>query len=128
MVHKTHKKHHTRRNKTSKLGIIKSKKDKRCYTDNEIGKICSTGQYSTYEGNFYKNKKNLEKFAAISAKFKKNPKYKQFKTQSERYTKFLNDNFYTDFFTTMLRMAKIYVHWRNCFCLFFSISLKGILK
>ena len=93
MVHKTHKKHHTRRNKTSKLGIIKSKKDKRCYTDNEIGKICSTGQYSTYEGNFYKNKKNLEKFAAISAKFKKNPKYKQFKTQSERYTKFLNDNF-----------------------------------
>ena len=91
MVYKTHKKKHIRRNKTSKLETIK--RDKRCYTDNQIGEICTTGQYSTYEGNFYKNKKNLEIFAAISEKFKKNPKYKQFKTQSEKYTKFLTDNF-----------------------------------
>ena len=88
MVRVTHKKKHTRthRNKPSK-------KDKRCYTDNEMGEICSTGQYSTYAGNFYKNKKNLDKFAAISEKFRENPKYKQFKTQSARYTKYLNDNF-----------------------------------
>ena len=91
MVYKTHKKKHVRRNKTSKLETIK--RDKRAYTDNQIGEICSTGQYSTYEGNFYKNKKNLEKFAAISEKFRKDPKYKQFKTQSARYTKFLTDNF-----------------------------------
>ena len=91
MVYKTHKKKHIRRNKTSKLETIK--RDKRSYTDNEIGEICSTGQYSTYEGNFYKNKKNLEIFSKISEKFRKDPKYKKYKTQSQRYTKFLTDNF-----------------------------------
>jgi putative endopeptidase len=91
MVNKTHKKHKKHYNKTSKIAVIKS--DKRCYTDNDVGKICSTGQYSTYAGNFYKKKDNLDKFAAIRDKFKKDPKYKQFKTQSQRYAKFLKDNF-----------------------------------
>lgn len=66
---------------------------KRCYNDTQMGEICSTGQYSTYAGNFYKNKKHLEQFADIKAKFKKDPKYKKYKTQNERYTKFLTDNF-----------------------------------
>ena len=92
MVHtrkKTDKKHH---NKTSKIGTIK--KTKLCYSDNEMGEICSTGQYSTYQGNFYKRKANLEKFAAIKAKFKKDTNYKKFKTQGEKYTQFLKHNFH----------------------------------
>ena len=98
MPHKTHKQRHTghkqghaTHNKTSKIAVIK--RDKRCYSDSEVGQICSTGQYSTYEGNFYKNKNNLEKFATIIKKFKNDPKYKKYKTQGERYTRFLADNF-----------------------------------
>ena len=99
MPHKTHKQRHTghkqghaAHNKTSKIAVIK--RDKRCYSDSEVGQICSTGQYSTYEGNFYKNKNNLEKFATIIKKFKNDPKYKKYKTQGERYTRFLADNFH----------------------------------
>ena len=92
MPHKTHKQRHTGHNKTSKIALIK--RDKRCYSDSEVGQICSTGQYSTYEGNFYKNKNNLEKFATIIKKFKNDPKYKKYKTQGERYTRFLADNFH----------------------------------
>jgi len=87
MVYKTHKKKPKRHNKTSK-------RDTRCYTDNEMGEICTTGQYSTYEGNFYKNKNTLEKFAAIKEKFKKDTHYKKFKTQGEKYTQFLKANFH----------------------------------
>ena len=43
-------------NTTKKIKIA----DKFCYTDDEMGKICTTGQYSTYEGNFYKNKDNIK--------------------------------------------------------------------
>jgi putative endopeptidase len=71
----------------------KKSEHKTCYTDNKIGEICSTGQYSTYEGNFYKNKKNLDKFTEIIEKFRKNPKYKKYKTHKERYTKFLTTKF-----------------------------------
>jgi putative endopeptidase len=85
---KQQKKHH---NKTSKIGTIK--KSKVCYSDNEMGEICSTGQYSAYQGNFYKRKENLEKFAAIKAKFKKDTNYTKFKTQGEKYTQFLKQNF-----------------------------------
>jgi putative endopeptidase len=92
MVNKTYKKKPKRHNKTSKIETIKG--DKRCYKDNEMGEICSTGQYSTYKGNFYKNKHTLEKFRAIKEKFKENTHYKQFKTQSEKYTQFLKDNFH----------------------------------
>lgn len=93
MPNKTHKKKKVH-NKTSKIAVIKkNNNDKRCYTDNQMGEICSTGQYSTYEGNFYKNKTNLDKFVAIREKFKKDPKYKKYKTQTERYSKFLTDNF-----------------------------------
>jgi putative endopeptidase len=91
MVYKTHKKNNIRHNKTSKIVTINKKKN--CYSDNDMGAICTTGQYSTYEGNFYKNKNNLEKFKSIRDKFKIDPKYKKFKTQSERYTKYLTDNF-----------------------------------
>jgi putative endopeptidase len=93
MVNKTHKKNKPRHNKTSKIVTINKKKN--CYSDNEMGAICTTGQYSTYEGNFYKNKINLEKFKNIRDKFKKDKRYKKFKTQSERYTKFLTDNFHS---------------------------------
>jgi hypothetical protein len=82
--------------KTQKKKIKEHKehtRKKRCYTDNDIGEICSTGQYSTYAGNFYKNKNNLDKFSAIKQQFKTIPQYKKYKTQSERYTKFLKDNF-----------------------------------
>ncbi len=89
-MYKTHKKKHLRRKRTFKR--LHNEK-KMSYTDDEIGKICSTGQYSTYEGNFYKNPYNLDQFAKIKAKFQKDPKYKKYKTQNERYTKFLTDNF-----------------------------------
>jgi putative endopeptidase len=92
MVYKTHKKKHGGiHNKTSKIKVISQ--DKKCYTDDQVGKICSTGQYSTFESNFYKNKNNLEKFANIVNQFKTNPKYKKYKTQAERYTKFLTSDF-----------------------------------
>lgn len=82
-------------NKTSKISKISKpiNNDKYCYTDNKIGEICSSGQYSTFEGNFYKNKKNLVKFIEIRDKFKKDPKLKKLKTHKERYTKFLTTNF-----------------------------------
>ena len=48
-------------NKTKKI----SKIDKKCVSDDEMGQICSTGQYSTYQGNFYKNENNLIKFKEI---------------------------------------------------------------
>ena len=56
-MYKTHKKKHLRRKRTIKR--LHNEK-KMSYSDEEIGKICSSGQYSTYEGNFYKNKDNLK--------------------------------------------------------------------
>jgi len=104
MPRKTHKAHTVRHNKTKKIDTIK--RDKRCYTDNEMGEICSTGQYSTYEGNFYKNKKNLEIFATIRDKFQKDPKYKGYKTQNERYTRFLKDNFHAGELPKLMNQVK----------------------
>jgi predicted metalloendopeptidase len=66
---------------------------KKCVTDSEMGKICSTGQYSTYAGNFYKNPDNIARFKEIAIEFKKDKKYKGIKTQKKRYTKFLVDKF-----------------------------------
>jgi len=86
-VHKTKRKNKKQHNKTNKIRVIK------CVTDDELGKICSTGQYSTYEGNFYKNKENLNKFQMIKAQFKKDSKYKHYKTHKERYNAFLKRNF-----------------------------------
>ncbi len=67
MVKHTKKPHRKLRNKTSKIGVIKmnnhNHKDtnvKRCYNDNQMGEICSTGQFSMYKGNFYKNPNNIE--------------------------------------------------------------------
>ena len=72
----------------------KQKKSKRIYaSDDEIAKVCSTGQYNTYDGNFYNNPKNIEKFNLIREKFKKNPKFKHLKTHKQRYTQFLKENF-----------------------------------
>ena len=65
----------------------------RCVSDDEMGKICSTGQYSTYQGNFYKRPDNLVKFKEVKDTFKKNPKYKGLKTYNEKYTAFLKQNF-----------------------------------
>ena len=50
------------KNKTQKRGHIKhlakatKKAGVKCYSDSQMGQICTTGQYSTYAGNFYKNK------------------------------------------------------------------------
>ena len=77
-------------NTTKKIKIA----DKFCYTDDEMGKICTTGQYSTYEGNFYKNKDNIIKFAELKEKFNKNKKFKNLKTHKQKYTKFLQENFH----------------------------------
>ena len=98
MVKKNTKKHHKRNapnlvktHKTNKTRKIIA--DKRCVTDDEMGKICSTGQYSTYQGNFYKNPDNLVKFKEVKNLFKTNPKYKGLKTYNEKYTAFLTQNF-----------------------------------
>ena len=98
MVNYTRKKGKMLKNKTSKISVIKNKRNKttpkkRLYDDNEIGEICSTGQFSMYKGNFYKNPKNLEKFKEVRDKFRKNPKYKTLKTYKEKYTAFLKENF-----------------------------------
>jgi putative endopeptidase len=93
MAYKTKKNNKNNKIYTRKIKVIKS--DKRCYNDTEMGEICSTGQYSTYQGNFYKKKSNLDKFSSIVKKFEIDPKYKKFKTQGERYTKFLADNFHS---------------------------------
>ena len=89
-------KNNTKKIILKKTKHIKTKKnnDKLCYTDDEMGKICTTGQYSTYEGNFYKDKDNLIKFAEIKEKFDKKNKYKHLKTYNQKYTKFLQDNFH----------------------------------
>ena len=86
--HNVRRKHNTTRNKK------KPSPSKVCYTDDDMGKICTTGQYSTYEGNFYKSKENLDKFKQIKDEFHKNPKYKHLKTHSQRYTQYLKDNFH----------------------------------
>ena len=100
MPAKSPKKHNKTRKKNASKGTRK------CYTDPEMGQICSTGQYSTYQGNFYTNPKNLETFAAIKAKFKKDPKYKKYKTQSERYTKYLKDNFHQGDIPKVMHLVK----------------------
>jgi putative endopeptidase len=81
---------HKPHNKTKK----NSNKAKTCYSDDKMGQICTTGQYSTYEGNFYKNKDNLKKFAEIKEKFNQNLKFKKLKTHKQKYTKFLQQNFH----------------------------------
>ena len=82
---------------SSKHKLSKSKhkisQTKLHYTDEEMGKICTTGQYSTYAGNFYKKKENLEKFKKIKEEFKKNTKYKHLKSHTQRYAQYLKDNF-----------------------------------
>ena len=89
--HKTKKSIKKRNTNTRKKG--KSKVDKKCMSDDEMGQICSTGQYSTYRGNFYKNKDNIVKFKQVKELFKKNPKYRGLKTYSQKYTAFLKQNF-----------------------------------
>jgi len=89
--HITKKHSYKRKNVTHKnKGIIERKK---CVTDDEMGQICSTGQYSTYSGNFYKNPDNLLKFKEVKNLFKTNPKYIGLKTYNEKYTAFLKQNF-----------------------------------
>ena len=66
---------------------------KHCYTDQQVGAICSTGQYSTYRGNFYTNKDNLVKFKKIGEEFRDNPKYKKFQTTAQKYRQYLEENF-----------------------------------
>jgi putative endopeptidase len=87
--HQTKKKASHSNNKTKKI----SKSDKKCVSDDEMGQICSTGQYSTYQGNFYKNENNLIKFKEIKEKFRKNKKYRSLKTYNEKYSAFLKQNF-----------------------------------
>jgi putative endopeptidase len=91
-LHKTKKKSYNKKSHTMKQKPILG--NKTCVTDDEMGKICSTGQYSTYEGNFYKDKHHIEKFKEIKEKFEKNPKFKHKKTYNEKYTAFLKQHFH----------------------------------
>jgi len=96
MVKHTKKPNKKFRNKTSKIKVIKSNQTdtkKRCYTDNEMGTICNTGEFSVYKGNFYKNEDNINKFKKIREEFKKNPKFKNLKTFKKKYTAYLKENF-----------------------------------
>lgn len=73
--------------------------------DDKIGKICATGQYSTYSGNFYTNKVNKEKIALFIKEIKEDNVFKKLKTHKERYTRFLKLGFkHTD---TMKSLANI---------------------
>jgi len=81
------------KNKTKKNKTILKPLDKRCVTDDEMGQICSTGQYSTYKGNFYKNEDNIEKFKEIKEKFRKIKKFRGLKTYNKKYSAFLKQNF-----------------------------------
>ena len=83
-------------NKTSKIEVIRNKNKsskKICYSDNEMGEICSTGQFSTYKGNFYKQPKHIEKFKSIRNDMANNDKYKSLKSHKLKYTQYLKDNF-----------------------------------
>ena len=88
MIRTKHKRNFLHKKNTT----IKNKK--RCMTDDDTGKICSTGQYSTYTGNIYKNPENLAKFKKIADELKENPSFKKLKTHKERYTYFLKTKFH----------------------------------
>ncbi len=68
-------------------------KNTHSYTDEEFAKVCKTGQFSTYAGDFYINKDHLRKFKELGASFHKDPQYKKWKTNQEKYTHFLHKNF-----------------------------------
>ena len=102
--HITKKHSHKRKNVTHKSKHII--KDKKCMTDDEMGQICSTGQYSTYEGNFYKNPDNLVKFQEVKDLFKTNPKYAGLKTYNEKYTALLKQNFSAGEVPKLLKKVK----------------------
>jgi putative endopeptidase len=91
MVIKKTQKRNKRKNITKKKSQVALVK--KCVTDDEMGKICSTGQYSTYQGNFYKRPDNILKFKEVKELFRKNPKYIGLKTYKEKYTAFLKQNF-----------------------------------
>ena len=82
------------------------KNDKKCVTDDEFGKICSTGQYSTYEGNFYTNEDNIVKFKAVRHKFRKNKSAKHLKTYDQKYKAFLKKNFREDKLSKIVNKVK----------------------
>ena len=82
------------------------KNDKKCVTDDEFGKICSTGQYSTYEGNFYTNEDNIVKFKAVRDKFRKNKSAKHLKTYDQKYKAFLKKNFREDKLSKIVNKVK----------------------
>ena len=63
--------------------------------DDKIGKICATGQYSTYSGNFYNSKVNKDKIAAFVKVLKDDKAFKGLKTDKELYTRFLINEFKT---------------------------------
>ena len=88
---KKHKvKRHNNPSKRTHKNIVASK---RCVTDDEMGQICSTGQYSTYAGNFYTNPENVTKIKDFVNKFEQSPHYNKRKTHKQNYTQYLKDNF-----------------------------------
>ena len=104
--HKTNKKkagNKGHRHTQKKHALLVAKK---CVSDNEMGQICSTGQYSTYQGNFYKRPDNLVKFKEVKDLFKKNPKYFGLKTYNEKYTAFLKQNFQEGEIPKVLKQIK----------------------
>ena len=96
---------YTRKGFTRKNSIKTRKYKHQIPVDDKIGKICATGQYSTYAGNFYTNKVNKEKIALFIKEIKEDTVFKKLKTHKERYTRFLKLGFkHTD---TMKSIANI---------------------
>ena len=88
-----------------------NKTRKRCLTDNDVSKLCSTGQYSQYTKNFY-NKDNINKINLyvndLDARFKK---YRKYKIPMEKRTHHMIDKF--DFLNDNIEKNKLFI--RNNF-------------
>ena len=101
-------------NKTRRINKLSNTSNNKQSMDDKIGKICATGQYSTYSGNFYNNKVNKEKIAEFVKKIKEDNVFKKLKTHKERYTRFLNIGFkHTDTIKAMTNIKDDYYGYCN---------------
>lgn len=87
---KTHKRVKYFKKLSSKNELTKTRK--KCLTDNEVSKLCASGQYSGYIENFY-NKENLQKFNNKTEVLSKIKKYKKYSAAYDKYTHSLMDKF-----------------------------------
>lgn len=73
--------------------IVEGKEQVKCYNDTKFTKVCRTGQFSTYEGDFYTNKDHLARFAELGTSLKADKSLKKYKTNQEKYIQFLSKKF-----------------------------------